>query len=239
MVLDEPDLSVEHEFWPLKIAFSPDGEVLASVDENGSLRLWSIPSGSLIREFSSIRVGVGPVGLYAYEDDAWPADKPVLTFHPAGTSLTILDDQGRAIRLDWETGEIITQSFMPYQEVLALSPDGQFMASGGYFAVELWNANTGESFAVPIRLEVGLVSSLAFSNDGMVLAVGNISGRPPHLLSLDWVDWIERACNMVGRNLSAGEWEAYLGPDVGYRRTCPQWPSGAGAPPDAPVSAVR
>jgi len=36
---------------------------------------------------------------------------------------------------------------------------------------------------------------------------------------------IDRACNLVGRNLTRSEWKQFL-PGKSYRRTCDQWPSG-------------
>jgi hypothetical protein len=47
---------------------------------------------------------------------------------------------------------------------------------------------------------------------------------------------LRRACAFAGRNLSRAEWLAYFGAATPYRRTCAEWPSGDGAPADAPVS---
>ena len=48
--------------------------------------------------------------------------------------------------------------------------------------------------------------------------------------------WRARGCVEAGRNLDLAEWQHALGSQRPYRRTCRQYPSGAGAPPDAPAA---
>ncbi len=48
--------------------------------------------------------------------------------------------------------------------------------------------------------------------------------------------WIRDACTLAGRNLRQEEWNEFVGRDRPYVRTCPNLPSGYGAPPDAPAA---
>jgi hypothetical protein len=43
---------------------------------------------------------------------------------------------------------------------------------------------------------------------------------------LDPDTWQVDACRQAGRNLTAAEWDEYLGADEPYRTTCSQWPAG-------------
>ena len=62
-----------------------------------------------------------------------------------------------------------------------------------------------------------------FSPDGKFLAVAGVEN-----LAMVWdVDpevWRERACAVVGRNLSREEWELYSPSGTPYRATCSEWP---------------
>ena len=38
--------------------------------------------------------------------------------------------------------------------------------------------------------------------------------------------WLERACELAGRNFTQEEWNQFF-PNEPYRRTCSQWPEGS------------
>jgi len=46
------------------------------------------------------------------------------------------------------------------------------------------------------------------------------------LWEVDPAVWRQRACAIVGRNLSRDEWKLYLPPRTPYRATCAEWPTG-------------
>ena len=46
------------------------------------------------------------------------------------------------------------------------------------------------------------------------------------LWDVDPAVWRQRACAIVGRNLSREEWKLYLPPGTPYRATCSEWPTG-------------
>ncbi len=66
----------------------------------------------------------------------------------------------------------------------------------------------------------------AFSSDGRYLAVGGLE-TGAMLWDVSLPAWREKACAIVGRNLSREEWKTYLPPGTPYRETCPQWPAGS------------
>ena len=65
----------------------------------------------------------------------------------------------------------------------------------------------------------------AFSPDGKLLAVSGVETLGM-LWNVDPALWRERACAIVGRNLSREEWNLHLPAGTAYRATCPEWPSG-------------
>ena len=48
----------------------------------------------------------------------------------------------------------------------------------------------------------------------------------PMVWDVDPAVWRQRACDIVGRNLSREEWELYLPAGTEYRPTCTEWPTG-------------
>jgi WD40 repeat protein len=108
---------------------------------------------------------------------------------------------------------------------LAFSADGGTLAAGtqdGF--IRLWDVATGQPIGPPLTGHSEAVVSLAFSPDGETL------------ISRSWDESIltwdisletlsERACRIVGRNLSGAEWRQFMGPEAPYERTCPDLPS--------------
>ena len=113
-----------------------------------------------------------------------------LIFHPDGERM-ITSGQDRSIRVwNWRTGELLRvirgPSTASYGEIyaIALSPDGQTLAAGGFFAqgfgvdddkvgdVRLIDLATGEILKV-LRGHRNGVNTLAFSPDGALLLSGS------------------------------------------------------------------
>lgn len=163
------------------LSFSPDGTQLATAGADGTVRLWSTTSGR------SGRPGVIGEDMMAYSVRFSP-DGKTLTAH-GGSSY---DDMrsgtarmpARYVQLHWDLAEATADPVRTTYQVrdvstdpyptgdTAYSPDGELFAvplSTG--AVEVRRAGNGE-LVDTIRSGHGTVTSVAFSNDGTVLATG-------------------------------------------------------------------
>jgi WD40 repeat protein len=138
----------------LRVAFSPDGKLLATTSSDLFARLWEVPSGEPYGP---------PIPL--------PSALEAVVFSPDGKLLATgcMDD---AVRL-WE----VTSSRL-YGERLhhmgsgwavAFSPDGKLLATGGIDAVYWVETATGREHTPPGKM-LGGVEALAYSPDGRRLA---------------------------------------------------------------------
>jgi WD40 repeat protein len=124
---------------------------------------------------------------------------------------------------------------------VAFDAAGSYLATTTLFGVtKLWDPATGLGYGdefVPAARPASFLSSLdfppflglgnAFSPDGKRLAVAGVETFAM-LWDVDPAVWRQRACAIVGRNLSREEWELYLPAGTPYRATCSEWPVSAG-----------
>ena len=118
-------------------------------------------------------------------------------------------------------------------------PAGSFLATTSLFGgTRLWDPATGLGYGDELvgkrearlaRADRSIFPFLglrnAFSPDGKLLAVAGVETRAM-LWDVDPAVWRERACAIVGRNLSREEWKLYLPSGTPYRATCSEWPAG-------------
>jgi len=109
---------------------------------------------------------------------------------------------------------------------LAFSPDGQLLASSdGFGAIRLWEVASGRPIGAALKGHAGwMTGPPAFSLDGKTLYSG-CNGGEIRTWDMDPASWRERACRVVGRNMTQAEWAEYM-PGVPYHKTCEQWPAG-------------
>lgn len=179
------------------MAFSPEGDTLASGSEDRSIRLWDISTGNTLCVLNAHTDGVSSVafspdgsmlasGSYDTTVRLWQAKSFVklhvlrhwrevtaVAFSPGGETLASGSHDGVVRVWRVSTGDSLRELQGHSAEVLsvAFSPDGQTLASGARDrTLRLWNASTGEEERT-LRDHYGFVASIAFSPEGSTIAV--------------------------------------------------------------------
>ena len=151
----------EHASWVHTAAISPDGERVATVDDAGTLHVWSPRDG---HTFNTVRVATTP--LYA------------VAFSPDGSELAVGGDAGTIERRRVSDLGVIASLPRHTGRVwsIAYAPDGRSLASGGEDALVILSAIDGSARA-ELRGHAQRVYSVAFSDDGTQLASGSDDRR--------------------------------------------------------------
>ena len=203
------------------VAFSPDGILLASASVDRTVRLWEV-------------AGRRPHGKPLVGHTHWVTS---VAFSPRG-KLLASGSVDQTIRIwDAAAGRSLGPAMIGHTaEVrdVAFSGDGERIASAGVDqTVRLWDT-AGRPQGQPLTGHAGPVSAVAFSPRGGLLATAS-EDQTARLWSLDFDDWLVAGCTIVGRNLSKADWDRLVGRHP-YERTCPDLPSGPGAPQGAPAA---
>jgi small GTP-binding protein len=151
-----------HENIIYRIAWSPDGRVLASGSSDHTIRLWDTGTGKLRRILAGRSGEIFSV--------AWSPD-----------GLTLVSSSNDKTVRFWDvvTGQLIRKHKVGSAKILcvAWSPDGRRLALGGSDGiVRMWDFAATGQFSCNLEGHQGDVNSVAWSPDGRVLAAGGFGG---------------------------------------------------------------
>ncbi|AFY80064.1 serine/threonine-protein kinase [Oscillatoria acuminata] len=148
------------------VAVSPDGMAIASGSFDGTIKIWNLETGTLIRTLTD-------------HSDAGEMVSSV-AIAPNGTLLVSSSNgYGGTIKI-WNlaTGELLyTIAGASFGiSSIAISPDSQLLASGSEEGnIQLWNLDSGD-FIGTFSGHLGTVFSVVFSPDGQTLASASQDG---------------------------------------------------------------
>jgi WD40 repeat protein len=193
------------------------------------------------RNASLIAIATCNVQLWHFSDESPPSlirelesvDSRGVAFNADGTLLASANTNSSislwSILSNGEPEHLVTRSAHAGEVTsVAISPDGKMMASGGADqTVILWDItdpkNPTQRLVLDGHTSAVLYGSVFFLEDGKTLV--SSSKNEITLWDVDPQSWIEKACNIAGRNLNQLEWEQFIGSNISYHTTCPDLPA--------------
>jgi WD40 repeat protein len=142
------------------VAFSPDGQWLASASRDGTLRVWNTADGKGIL---TLQEHTGPVWGLAFSQD--------------GTYLASAGGDGTVKVWDAASGRLIRTLQEHAGAVLsvAFSPEGRLASGGQDGTVRVWDPQTGQELR-QLEAHTGYVFGVAFGPNGRIAAAGGGDG---------------------------------------------------------------
>jgi len=172
-VLDHhADRGSSAEVWVTSAAFSGDGQLLATTGydlgaegwQDGSVRVWDLSSGELVREFSSDQM----LGFYAVEFN--PAGSQLAAFHGGGEVwLWDLDGDAVPLKLKHGAAPFVFPGDVPF------SPDGSRLVLFDGNNAKIVDASNGAEITV-LEGHSAAVNAAAFDFEGGTVATAGEDG---------------------------------------------------------------
>jgi WD40 repeat protein len=168
------------------VAFSSDGETIATGNREGTIWLWRVADGELLASFE--RPVEGAITDHFMTD---------ITFSPDGSLLASAHFDGSIHVWQIPSGSLLHTLMPPTDferaDSIAFSPDGKLLAASGAQedwnnVARLWQVSDGTPAHV-LGGHVNVVTSLAFSADGTLFASGG-STRDGTVKLWQTSDWL-------------------------------------------------
>jgi WD40 repeat protein len=150
------------------IVYSPNSDLLATVDGQGELTLWAVKTGKEWARFQVSKVaGVS----------RW---RPNFAFSPDGQALAFVNRNETAVIL-WDLAENRERALLPGgSSPVLFSRDSQILATAYSQSIRFWDVATGKEKATthgpPVQALYPAFAPVAFSPDGRTLAT--VSKKP-------------------------------------------------------------
>ena len=142
------------------LAFTREGQTLASGSDDGTIRLWETRTGTELLNLQSGKT-------------------TALTFSTDGKILASISSAVSIQLWDVATGSKLSsiKGRNDYGNVLAFSADSKFLASGSrHGTIRLWDIANGNMLST-LKGHVDWIEALTFSPDGKTLASGSVDGE--------------------------------------------------------------
>jgi len=150
-----------HQWYVSSIAYSPDGNILASASADQTIRLWNLDTGETRQSI----------------DIPNPSRWTALAFSPDGKWLAFGDEAGEIYFWDIASATLNEDPLIGHTaDIMSLtfSPDSRFLASGSKDrTIILWDISKREMVSDPLVGHTDNVNTVAFSPDGKYLASGS------------------------------------------------------------------
>ena len=158
------------------IAFSPDGNLIATGSEDDTVGIWDARA---VRDLAMLEGYRRRLAEIATEDAAQFADDAPIAFSPDGGRLLLASDRGGASLWDVATAKRLRDfraSSSPVSAV-AFNPRNSTQAVVGSFdgGLRVWNTNL-QSDPVTLKGLTGAIASIRFSDDGILLLAASWDG---------------------------------------------------------------
>ncbi|MDD5491431.1 MAG: WD40 repeat domain-containing protein [bacterium] len=146
------------------VIFSPDGKQIISGGGDGLVKIWDAATGKLLKTLKDHKASINSVVI---------SPDGMIIASAGGNSFQPSDPGDFSIRL-WNaaSGKLLAvlRGHSWNVRTLSFSPDGKFLASGGFDnSIRLWDIASRKELKV-LREQEGGVSGVAFSPDGKLLA---------------------------------------------------------------------
>lgn len=153
------------------VAFSPDGQMIASASSDHTVKLWRVSDGALLATLHEL---LAPSGA-THQDVV-----NTVAFSHDGTMLAT-GSTDRHIKL-WRVSDgalLRTMGGNEFILAVAFTPDDQLLASGGGYStndIKIWRLSDGQNISI-INDNLGSNNAVAYSPDGQLLAAAKANAE--------------------------------------------------------------